>query len=147
VDVRGGVLDGGDAGQPRPAAASASLVRPFLLVPGVPGPGVGWGTRGGVRLVVVNSNTLLGPEGTSLGSRVWFGRAAPGGVVGSGRRGGGGVPVGVACAAAAYRFPGWGWVSWGWCGWLFVENCTVDASIFVVKLLRANGGCLGIRSR
>ena len=42
-----------------------------------------------------------------------------------------------------------------WCGavgvvgWLLVENCTVDASIlfFVVKLLRANGGCLGIRSR
>ena len=31
-------------------------------------------------------------------------------------------------------------------GWLF-ENCTVDASIFVVKLLRAHGGCLGIRSR
>jgi hypothetical protein len=27
------------------------------------------------------------------------------------------------------------------------ENCTVDASIFVVKLLRAYGGCLGIRSR
>jgi hypothetical protein len=39
-------------------------------------------------------------------------------------------------------------VVWG-CGWLFVENCTVDASIlfFVVKFLRANGGCLGIRSR
>jgi hypothetical protein len=35
---------------------------------------------------------------------------------------------------------------WGGHGWLF-ENCTVDASIFVVKLLRAHGGCLGIRSR
>lgn len=38
----------------------------------------------------------------------------------------------------------------GWCvvaGWSFVENCTVDASIFVVKLSRANGGCLGTRSR
>jgi hypothetical protein len=40
-----------------------------------------------------------------------------------------------------------------WCGadrvvgWSFVENCTVDASIFVVKLSRANGGCLGTRSR
>src|SRR6266568_3828251 len=34
----------------------------------------------------------------------------------------------------------------GCLGWLF-ENCTVDASIFVVKLLRENGGCLGIRSR
>lgn len=32
-------------------------------------------------------------------------------------------------------------------GWCF-ENCTVDASIFVVvKLLRAHGGCLGIRNR
>jgi hypothetical protein len=30
---------------------------------------------------------------------------------------------------------------------LFFENYTVDASIFVVKLLRAYGGCLGIRSR
>ena len=27
------------------------------------------------------------------------------------------------------------------------ENCIVDASIFVVKLLRAHGGCLGTRSR
>jgi hypothetical protein len=34
-------------------------------------------------------------------------------------------------------------------GWLWVENCIVDASILfsVVKLLRADGGCLGIRSR
>ena len=30
---------------------------------------------------------------------------------------------------------------------LLFENCTVDASIFVVKLLRAHGGCLGTRSR
>ena len=28
-----------------------------------------------------------------------------------------------------------------------LENCTVDASIFVVKLVRAHGGCLGTRSR
>ena len=27
------------------------------------------------------------------------------------------------------------------------ENYTVDASIFVAKLVRAHGGCLGIRSR
>jgi hypothetical protein len=27
------------------------------------------------------------------------------------------------------------------------ENCRVDASIFVVKFLRAHGGCLGFRSR
>ena len=34
-------------------------------------------------------------------------------------------------------------------GWSLVENCTVDASIlfFVFKLSRANGGCLGTRSR
>ena len=35
----------------------------------------------------------------------------------------------------------------GLVGWLLVENCTVDASIFVVKLSRADGGCLGTRSR
>ena len=38
-------------------------------------------------------------------------------------------------------------VGWWVVGWSFVENCTVDASIFVVKLSRANGGCLGTRSR
>jgi hypothetical protein len=36
-------------------------------------------------------------------------------------------------------------------GWPLFENCTVDASIFlmifVVKLPRADGGCLGTRSR
>ena len=32
--------------------------------------------------------------------------------------------------------------------WLCVECCIVDASIlFVVKCVRAHGGCLGIRSR
>ena len=30
---------------------------------------------------------------------------------------------------------------------LLFENCTVDASIFVAKFLRAHGGCLGTRSR
>ena len=29
----------------------------------------------------------------------------------------------------------------------YLENCTVDASIFVAKFLRAHGGCLGTRSR
>ena len=29
----------------------------------------------------------------------------------------------------------------------YLENCTVDASIFVAKLVRAHGGCLGTRSR
>ena len=42
-----------------------------------------------------------------------------------------------------------GLLVWGvWVvGWSFVENCIVDASIFVVKLSRADGGCLGTRSR
>ncbi len=40
----------------------------------------------------------------------------------------------------------WWAVGWGWCRPL-LENCTVDASIFVVKLVRAHGGCLGTRSR
>jgi hypothetical protein len=40
------------------------------------------------------------------------------------------------------------WVVLWWCGFcVLFENCIVDASIFVVKLLRANGGCLGTRSR
>ena len=41
------------------------------------------------------------------------------------------------------------WVVVAGCGGVrvLVENCTVDASIFVVKLLRAHGGCLGTRSR
>jgi hypothetical protein len=48
------------------------------------------------------------------------------------------------------------WLVW-WGGGLLVvgvgvvcvlfESCIVDASIFVVKLLRADGGCLGTRSR
>jgi hypothetical protein len=38
-------------------------------------------------------------------------------------------------------------VWWRGAGWPLFENCTVDASIFVVKLPRANGGCLGTRSR
>jgi hypothetical protein len=41
---------------------------------------------------------------------------------------------------------GCGWWVWVVGGVLF-ENCTVDASIFVVKFVRANGGCLGTRSR
>ena len=41
---------------------------------------------------------------------------------------------------------GCGWWVWVVVGLLF-ENCIVDASIFVVKLLRADGGCLGTGSR
>src|SRR6266567_8158372 len=52
----------------------------------------------------------------------------------------------------------WSWPRWWGCGCgcgpcvgvvgcVFVETCTVDASIFVVKLLRAHGECVGTRSR
>ena len=53
-----------------------------------------------------------------------------------------------------------GWFFWSWAlpimrvflVWgvgcrLYVENFTVDASIFVAKFLRAHGGCLGTRNR
>ena len=46
--------------------------------------------------------------------------------------------------------PGSWVVQGGGCGCGFCvlfEICIVDASIFVVKLLRADGGCLGTRSR
>jgi hypothetical protein len=44
----------------------------------------------------------------------------------------------------------WGWGVWwrgGPVGRVLFVNCIVDASIFVAKLFRAHGGCLGIRSR
>ena len=45
-------------------------------------------------------------------------------------------------------FVGFGCVWWVWVvGGVLFENCIVDASIFVVKFVRANGGCLGTRSR
>ena len=85
-------------------------------------------------------STLLGPEGTIVGrfGRLLFQRL-PG------------------MAWSLIPFEGWrrgvlavGLVGGcGVVGWLLVENCTVDASILfsVVKLSRANGGCLGTRSR
>jgi hypothetical protein len=80
--------------------------------------------RGGV------CGTLLGPEGTR---GAWF--------------------LGLCCPACAGGHTAWLPVG-GWVGvpggvgvGLLFENCTVDASIFVVKLLRAYGGCLGTRGR
>jgi hypothetical protein len=95
--------------------------------------------------------TLLGPEGTTVPALV----SVPlvGVVVVSVRPG-----MAWSCIPCwESRFCPW-WVglcSWVagvglWVvGWLLVENCTVDASILfsVVKLSRANGGCLGTRSR
>ena len=67
-------------------------------------------------------STLLGPEGS----------VAP---LGGGELSSGPVPVTFGWLGRGYR--------------PYVENFTVDASIFVVhnKLLRAIGGCLGTKSR
>ena len=75
-------------------------------------------------------NTLLGPERTSAVCFVFSGDQMPGMAWSS-------IPPAVPGLVVDPRVV----------GWLFVENCTVDASIFVVKLSRANGGCLGTRSR
>jgi hypothetical protein len=80
---------------------------------------------------------LLGPEGTTVrvfGSVVVF------------------LVQALVWSTSTMVGPSWGWC-WGvvfrggggFC--LLFENCTVDASIFVVKFIRANGGCLGTRSR
>ena len=82
--------------------------------------------------------TLLGPEGTTVGPKgSWLGLSE--------RQVPPGRPYQLWEQETAPRFGGWLWVV----GWLLVENCTVDASILfsVVKLSRANGGCLGTRSR
>jgi hypothetical protein len=83
-----------------------------------------------VRLVGA-MNTLLGPEETS---------PPVGGVVSGAARSLVAIPV-----QARWVLGVWWWL-WGR-GWPLFENCTVDASIFVVKLPRADGGCLGTRSR
>jgi hypothetical protein len=69
--------------------------------------------------------TLLGPEGSDRDGSVFLVGPGPGFIphpVGCG------WPLGVGCR-------------------LYVENYTVDASIFVAKFLRAHGGCLGTRNR
>ncbi len=95
--------------------------------------GCGWGWA---------VNTLLGPERTTvLVVKTRAGREDQG-LSFQARR----DLVRIPCAAARG-----GWVSagvgCGVVGWLLVEMCIVDASIFVVKLSRADGGCLGTRSR
>lgn len=85
-----------------------------------------------------NVSTLLGPEGTTI--VLLFQRL-------------GQPPCGGWKSARHGLAPHTANCCWVWCGadrvvgWSFVENCTVDASIFVVKLSRANGECLGTRSR
>ena len=61
------------------------------------------------------------------------------------RRDLGGIPPGVV-GVFFLAVVGFG-VAGGVVGWLLVEMWIVDASIFVVKLSRANGGCLGTGSR
>ena len=152
----GGVLVGGDTGGVRcrygPAASGTALCR---LLSG--GAVMGWGPT---RLVVWwwAWSTLLGPEGTTAkggcgpGGAGRLGRGGCCGWVGSSvaRRGLAAhtasiVGVRVAGGRGGRGFGGWSWVV----GWSLVENCTVDASILfsVVKLSRADGGCLGTRSR
>ena len=85
---------------------------------------------------------LLGPERTTVG--LGFRGCGPGFrglVVVSGR-----CHLLPNCVRDTVVFVGRGWWVWVVGGVLF-ENCTVDASIFVVKFVRANGGCLGTRSR
>ena len=82
---------------------------------------------------------LLGPEKTSPCVRA--------GVVRSGVSGFSWVvPASPGRITPLSCVGGW-WLGWVGVWGVFVENCTVDASIFVVKLLRAHGGCLGTRSR
>jgi hypothetical protein len=120
---------------------------------------------------------LLGPEGTrvppvSCGGFRLFSCFCCGGGAAGGCLGGGGCglsrvlraglsaipvpgpvgffcPVGAACVVSGVGgLVGWGFGGGVWAGvrsWF--ENCIVDASIFVAKLLRAHGGCLGTRSR
>ena len=104
--------------------------------------GVSWdGLRGGWWVV----GALLGPEGTGMGgfSPLWVGSLLCVLSCGAGlllyRFGVGGPLVGAVGVRG-----GW-WCGVGVC--LLFENCTVDASIFVAKFLRAHGGCLGTRSR
>ena len=123
----GGVLVGGDTGECEPATAGLPSTRAFGFV------GTGWLVR-----LVSADGTLLGPEGTTfvVGISELPGMTWPS--IPSRRAG----PVWV-----VFLWVWWGAV--GVVGWLLVENCTVDASILfsVVKLSRANGGCLGTRSR
>ena len=95
----------------------------------------GCGGVGVVRLVRV-AGILLGPEETS--------RQGWGLVFSVADHAAHHISSGDAPCGVLVRGVGGGCVVWG-CA-LF-ENYTVDASIFVVKLLRADGGCLGTRSR
>ena len=81
--------------------------------------------------------TLLGPEATRV-------------VVSGSHRGQDSTEFIPLPGDGPSRGLGGGCAQGGWVFWLVFENCIVDASIFDrlwCKLLRAYGGCLGIRSR
>jgi hypothetical protein len=95
---------------------------------------VGVGKTGGERDDRLGA--LLGPEGTSApddGVALWR-EVVQGVVAPNGPHQGPVVRGGVRGESGGMSCP-------------YFENCTVDASIFVAKLIRAHGGCLGIRSR
>ena len=98
-----------------------------------------------------HQGTLLSPEGTTTSRPRWGWRPVmylPAGCLFSNARHDlVHIPLGQ-CWCESAGCSGFG-VGWWVVGWLLVENCTVDASIlfFVVKLSRADGGCLGTRSR
>ena len=94
------------------------LVRPRPCRDDVLAAGCGCGTGGRVA-GGLGLGTLLGPEG-------------------SGREG---------LGSSARTVRGLAGVAGSWRDRPDVENYTVDASIFVAKLVRAHGGCLGIWSR
>ena len=118
----GGVLNGGDTGELEPATAPDVEYSPV-------GVSLRGGKDGGVRLGLV-LNTLLGPEETSTPRLCW-----------------GCLCLRVPDPDRVETSPLWVGSAGRFGGWSLFENCTVDASIFVVKLPRANGGCLGTRSR
>ena len=84
----------------------------------------------GAAVPGVVSGTLLGPEGPGpVASCLWVGVAG----------------VWLLWLVGPAELPG---CPGGGVGCrLYVENFTVDASIFVAKFLRAHGGCLGTRNR
>jgi hypothetical protein len=151
---RVGVLDGGDTGVVGGRQRPEALVRPIPCPPvgGVPLVGVGCG---GERADGAAGHRRIAPcwvlKEQPVGWDQLVGVFSEGpfpGVVSCG------LPVRGGCQARpglSYRLSSLvGWRCWwgvGVVGWLLVEKCIVDASIFVVKLSRADGGCLGTRSR
>jgi hypothetical protein len=126
------VLKGGDTGQSEPATV-LHVSTTFSEV-AENGEGCGWGGRQKIAPCwVLKEQPKAGNAGASA-------RAEPAGLLFFSARHDLASHTGRGCGVGGER---------GVVGWSLVENCTVDASILfsVVKLSRANGGCLGTRSR